>query len=125
MTFDDIKAIRERADKATPAPWTLLTEVITKGIDVRGKTKVTAIANQSERATVVGLNWCTCGGEVWQAWLSGRPETFDFIASSRTDVPRLCKALEIALQALVRSTDQDRPDYGASAEAALNNIAAL
>jgi len=68
--------IRERADKATEGPWS--------NLDEPGELHSCVLAEP-------------CGDPFHIAMQITRPEDEDFIAHARTDVPRLVKALEVAL----------------------------
>ena len=73
LTPNEVKAIRERADRATPGPWS-----------VAGKGEIVEIPDKGD------------GVLHWGNWGMGYEdvENAEFIAHARQDVPALCETCE-------------------------------
>ena len=86
MTLDVmIKEIEARAQNATGGPWRLF----------EGDCILSQIPSPDEPDAYLPIGFCTCGNEGL-----AEKENASFIAAARTDVPRLCRALRIAMQYL-------------------------
>jgi hypothetical protein len=85
MTKDEIRAIRERAGKASEGPW----------------------ESHGDSPGKPPMVWDNSGDAIVSQMPNGRPyfepEDADFIAHARTDVPALCDAVEEARKVLRES----------------------
>jgi len=79
----ELDEIEARADAATEEPWACMIKSVTKNL--RGK-------------------WQPLGPETSQ---NKAKKNMDFIAHSRTDIPKLVKALRRLLAEIERSTDKN------------------
>lgn len=100
MTPEQIKAIRERAEKATESPWVASHEGSTTA-----EVATVAWVNSVRRFTVadwfVGVPTPNApGGDYRNVTFGHDADDAQFIAHARTDVPALCDALEEALAKL-------------------------
>lgn len=87
MVFSGGAEIKKRADEATPGPW----------------------STERHGAPLPGDSWWTVihhTGQVSRI-LSTRPCDAEFIAHSRTDVPKLVAALKLAIEAMEENAYQD------------------
>jgi hypothetical protein len=87
LTGQDLRSIRERADRATPGPWC-----------VAGSPRDFVIAKHG------GAERCSDNPVVWadDDCLSGNPVDAEFIAHARADVPRLADEVDRLRQVVRR-----------------------
>jgi hypothetical protein len=104
MTKEELDAIRERADKATPGPWEW-----TRSYDI-GSARLWALHNPLQPDGGVGdglariTNYYLVLRTTSKRDMDGTPleqiPDFQFIAHAREDIPRLCDELAAYKQAL-------------------------
>lgn len=122
MTTDDIKAALERSEKATAGPW-----------EVGGPHPAVSVIWMKHGAVIDGYE---CEPPVYEPIafvcddVSMQPTAINdaaLIANARTDVPRLARALLVAMEALERIEDTVSHDWQHEniAHEARNNISKL
>jgi len=110
LTPERLREIKERCERATPGPWTSLSDdgrgLRTMNIKVVGRSPMMLVAQ-----TAIG----TTGGKIYDNGEDGRYDNAEFIAHAREDVPALVEEvdrLRLALEELIAAVEccPDEPD---------------
>lgn len=98
---------RELKKLATPGPWVVHAQVLTRGIGTRGKEVFTHVSPEGiGKGSVIHPNWNCVDGDVWEAWLSCKPENMKLLLHCVNNFDRALELVRIALK------NADCPYYG-------------